>query len=120
MKADKVTDLFLNTMLYDFYGDLLTAHQQEVYEAVVFNDCSLSEAAEQFSVTRQGISDLIKRCNKQLSDYEKKLGLVRKYEKAKEQLDQIHQVVLDYEAEYGKNVRVSKIDQLVDEIRENF
>ena len=35
-------------ILYDFYGPLLTQHQQEVYEACVFEDLSLAEAAERF------------------------------------------------------------------------
>ena len=34
------------TLLYDFYGELLTDHQKQVYEDVVFNDLSFSEAAE--------------------------------------------------------------------------
>ena len=34
------------TLLYDFYGELLTDHQRQVYEAVVLNDYSLSEVAE--------------------------------------------------------------------------
>ena len=32
-------------MLYDFYGELLTAHQQEIYESIIFQDLSLSEVA---------------------------------------------------------------------------
>ena len=31
------------TLLYDFYGELLTEHQRQVYEDVVLNDFSLSE-----------------------------------------------------------------------------
>lgn len=34
-------------LLYDFYGELLTKHQQSVYEDVVFNDLSLSEIADE-------------------------------------------------------------------------
>lgn len=34
------------TLLYDFYGELLTEHQRQVYEDVVLNDFSLSEVAE--------------------------------------------------------------------------
>ena len=30
-------------MLYDFYGELLTPHQQEIYESIIFQDLSLSE-----------------------------------------------------------------------------
>ena len=33
-------------LLYDFYGELLTKHQQNVYEDVVLNDYSLSEVAQ--------------------------------------------------------------------------
>lgn len=32
-------------MLYDFYGELLTPHQQEIYESIIFQDLSLSEVA---------------------------------------------------------------------------
>ena len=35
------------TLLYDFYGELLTPHQRKIYEDVVFNDMSLSEIAEE-------------------------------------------------------------------------
>ena len=34
------------TLLYDFYGELLTKRQQEIYENVVLEDYSLSEVAE--------------------------------------------------------------------------
>ena len=34
-------------LLYDFYGELLTEHQRNIYEGVVFNDMSLSEIAEE-------------------------------------------------------------------------
>lgn len=42
------------TLLYDFYGELLTEHQRRVYEEVVLNDISCSEAAEEFGVSRPG------------------------------------------------------------------
>ena len=58
------------TLLYDFYGELLTEHQRKVYEEVVLNDLSYSEAAEMFGVSRQGVHELVKRCNKILSEYE--------------------------------------------------
>ena len=34
------------SLLYDFYGELLTEHQRSIYEDVVYNDMSLSEIAE--------------------------------------------------------------------------
>ena len=58
------------TMLYDFYGELLTKHQQQIFEAVVFNDIGYSEAAQQEGITRQGVHDLIRRCDQQLEHYD--------------------------------------------------
>ena len=64
------------TLLYDFYGELLTEHQRRIYEDVVLNDYSLSEAAADVGISRQGVHDNVKRCNKILLDYEEKLHLV--------------------------------------------
>jgi len=66
-------------LLYDFYGALLTEHQRHIYEDVVLYDLSLSEIAEQQGISRQGVHDLIKRCNKILEDYEEKLHLFSNY-----------------------------------------
>ena len=66
-------------ILFDFYGPLLTRHQQEVYSAAVYEDLSLSEVAEQYGITRQGVHDLLRRCDRILKDYEEKLGLVAQY-----------------------------------------
>ena len=67
------------SLLYDFYGELLTKRQQEIYENVRFGDLSLSEAAATYGVSRQGIHDMIKRSEEALEAYESKLGLVDKY-----------------------------------------
>ena len=56
-------------LLYDFYGELLTDHQRSVYEDVVFNDLSPSEIAKEQGISRQGVHDLIRRCNKILEEY---------------------------------------------------
>ena len=57
-------------LLYDFYGELLTKHQQSVYKDVVFNDLSLSEIADEQGITRQGVHDLIRRCDRTLLGYD--------------------------------------------------
>ncbi len=67
-------------LLYDFYGELLTEHQRQIYEDVVFNDLSLSEIAEEQGISRQGVHDLVKRCDRILDGYEEKLGLIRKFQ----------------------------------------
>ncbi len=75
-------------MLYDFYGELLTEHQKKVYEDAVFQDLSLSEIADDQGISRQGVHDLIKRCDKILDDYENKLHLVEKFSKIKRNIQQ--------------------------------
>ena len=80
------------TLLYDFYGELLTEHQRKVYEEVVLNDLSYSEAAEMFVVSRQGVHELVKRCNKILSEYESKLHLVERFVQIRETVKQIQKM----------------------------
>ena len=85
-------------ILYDFYGSLLTEHQQSIYEDAVLNDMSLSELAEEYGISRQGIHDLIKRCDKILQEYEDKLHLVDKFEKIKTNLNEIDKCTNNIEA----------------------
>lgn len=80
-------------ILYDFYGPLLTAHQREIYEMVVYQDYSLNEIAEKTNVSKQAVSDLIRRVNMQLSGYENKLGLVAKFLRISEECDELDQAV---------------------------
>ena len=61
----------------------MTDHRREIYEEVVFNDMSLSEAAEEYGVSRQGIHDMIRRCDLAMEAYEEKLHLVRQAETVK-------------------------------------
>lgn len=82
-------------LLYDFYGELLTDHQKLIYEDAVYNDCSLSELAEEYKISRQGVHDLLKRCDKILADYEEKLGLVEKFEILKEKAHSIEKLTDD-------------------------
>ena len=76
-------------LLYDFYGELLTKHQREIYEDAVYQDMSLSEIAEEHGISRQGVHDLIKRCDKLLLGYEEKLHLVERFSRIKEKIEQI-------------------------------
>lgn len=84
--------LYEQTMLFDFYGELLTEHQRKIYEDAVYNDLSLSEIAEEQGISRQGVHDLIKRCDKLLLDYESKLHLVERFAKAKEIVKEIQKL----------------------------
>lgn len=84
--------IFEQTLLYDFYGELLTEHQQRIYEDAIYNDMSLSEIAAEAGISRQGVHDLIRRCDKTLQEYESKLHLVERFMKAKDQVAQIEKL----------------------------
>ena len=77
------------TLLYDFYGELLTEHQRSVYEDVVLNDYSCTEVAQERGISRQGVHDLIRRSDRILEDYEEKLHLVEKFLKIREKVEEI-------------------------------
>ena len=81
--------IYQQALLYDFYGELLTEHQRSIYEDAVCNDMSLGEIAEENGISRQGVHDLIRRCDKILQEYESKLHLVERFARAKTQLGEI-------------------------------
>jgi hypothetical protein len=84
-------------LLYDFYGALLTEHQRQIYEDAVYNDMSLSELADVYGISRQGVHDLLKRCDKALLTYESKLHLVERFAKIKDtvrQMDETEDIAL--------------------------
>ena len=83
-------------LLYDFYGELLTEHQRQIYEDAVFGDLSLSEIAQEQGISRQGVHDLIRRCDKTLAGYEEKLGLMEKFQKTKEKVEEIHRLTKEF------------------------
>lgn len=86
------------TLLYDFYGKLLTERQQQVYESVVLEDYSLSEVAENLGISRQGVHDMIKRCNHTLEEYESRLHLVEKFLCIRKQVQKIKELAVGYNA----------------------
>ena len=66
------------TMLFDFYGDVLTERKKEVLDMYYNEDLSLAEIAEQIGISRQGVRDLIKKAEEEIFFLEEKLGLAQK------------------------------------------
>lgn len=96
-------------MLYDFYGELLTAHQKKIYEDAIFNDLSLSEIADEQGISRQGVHDLIKRCDRILTGYEDKLHLVEKFSKIKQNIRQINMLTDDEQIKFLSNEIIEEL-----------
>lgn len=105
--------------LYDFYGELLNEHQRRIYEDFVFNDLSLGEIASCEGISRQGVHDLIKRCNRMLEGYEEKLHLVRKFMEAKQNVEQIHKLVGEFK-EKRTDACIDEIEKISNRILEEL
>ena len=107
-----VNEILEQALLYDFYGELLTDHQKEIYEQFMLEDFSLSEIAQGEGISRQGVHDLVRRCQKILEGYEAKLHLVEKFLSVKEKVREINEALDAYEKEG------TDINTMVGEIRQ--
>ena len=107
--------------LYDFYGELLNEHQRRIYEDFVFNDLSLGEIASCEGISRQGVHDLVKRCQKTLEGYEMKLHLVEKFLSVKEKVSKIDDTLAEWEREKNDPEElVKRIRKIADAIIEEL
>ncbi len=105
--------IYQQALLYDFYGELLTEHQRSIYEDAVCNDLSLGEIAQDRGISRQGVHDLIRRCDKILREYESKLRLVEKFMNAREKVAKI--IELAREPDQGAD-SLPEIHRLAEEL----
>ncbi len=109
-------------LLYDFYGQLLTRHQREVYEKVVYDDLSLTEIAEQTGVSKQAVHDLIRRTTAQMSGYEEKLGLIARFYRIRTSADELIKIASDLDkaqAPAGQENVPQRLRQLAERIKED-
>ncbi len=107
------------TLLYDFYGELLTEHQKAIYEDVVFNDLSLSEVAQMQGISRQGVHDLIRRCDKILAGYENKLHLIARFRETKQSVEEMYQMMEKYAKSKDETLMV-KVTELYHRVLEEI
>lgn len=109
----------MQTYLYDFYGELLTEHQRNIYGDFVLNDLSLSEIAEEAGISRQGVHDLVKRCDKALESYEETLHLLERFLKIKEKITRIQTLTREYQNQDEAQV-MAEIESISNEILEEL
>ena len=76
--AEKTVEM---TLLFDFFGDLLTDKQREYFDYYYNDDLSLSEIAEIGGISRQGVRDILRRAESLLIEYEEKTGVVDRFKK---------------------------------------
>ena len=77
------------TMLFDFYGELLTERQKEFFDLYYNEDLSLSESAENYGISRQGVRDVIVRAEAVMTELEDKTGLMKRFMQIREKANAI-------------------------------
>ena len=101
--------LLEDSLLYDFYSEMLTDHQRQVYQDFVMGDLSLGEIAQERGISRQGVHDMLKRTRRQLQEYESRLHLVDKFIHIKETAYQISQCTEEIMKDLSDSQHVSEL-----------
>ena len=89
-----IDEITRQSLLYDFYGQLLTKRQQQVMELYHGENLSLAEIAEEFGISRPGVHDALRSARKALDGYEEKLGLVGRFLKTETAVQEIDGQIL--------------------------
>lgn len=111
---DKVIKM---TLLFDYYGPLLTEKQQKFIDLYYGNDYSLGEIANNYGVSRQAVHDALKKAEVVLVKYENKLGLIKKALVQHDKLAEIDRLL----AEAGESApqQLSQARKLLQELLED-
>lgn len=89
------------SLLYDFYGQLLTEKKRQVIELYHEEDMSLSEIASELGITRAAVHDSLKSAERALEKYEEKLSLVERFLKTEEAFGEITQKLDELKRRYA-------------------
>lgn len=81
-------------MLFDFFGDMLTERQKEVFDLYYNEDLSLSEISENLGISRQGVRDLVVRSEKTLMDIESRTGIIKRFEAMRAHSERLEEAAL--------------------------
>ena len=123
--AWNIDDITKQSLLYDFYGELLTKRQREVMELYHGENLSLAEIAEEFGISRQAVHDALRNGQKALDGYEEKLGLVQRFLRTENAIEKIdHQILelIEKVQQGGENAdlirQLRQIKSIIDQLEE--
>ena len=104
------------TMLFDFYGELLTDRQKEFFDLYYNEDLSLAEIAENAGISRQGVRDFIVRAEGIMPEVEDKTGLIRRFEAHRPHLDAIEEAAEQIRTINYRQFEDSRLTELAERI----
>ena len=106
------------SLLLDFYGDILSSRQFEMLDMYYNEDFSLSEIAEKYDISRQGVRSVLKKGETILTEMEEKLHLASRFTKMLEKSSLIALKLEELTKDINNNEISSKMISLIDEIKE--
>ena len=105
------------SLLFDFYGEILTEKQQDVIDYYYNDDLSLAEISEHLGITRQGVRDSIKRGEVFLYELEDKLHMFENYIDTMKAFQEIGYVADRISKENMMQFRSRSIEENVEQIQ---
>ena len=104
------------TMLFDFYGDILTERQRELFDLYYNEDLSLSEIAENCGISRQGVRDVIVRAEAAMTELEDKTGLVKRFLQMQQHVDAVIAAANEIKTVNYRQYENPRLEELADAI----
>ena len=104
------------SILCQLYGKLLTEKQYEFLNDYYNNDLSLSEIAENNSITRQAVRDIIKKGEKKLFEYEEKLLFMKRTLNQEKKIQKILAELTKIQNDYSDNQIASVLESIKKEL----
>ena len=105
------------TMLYDFYGELLTERQKEFFDLYYNEDLSLAEIAENAGISRQGVRDVIVRAEAAMQEVEDKTGIIKRFLSRSAHVDAITAAAEEISTLTYRYYEDRRLTELADQIR---
>lgn len=105
------------TMLFDFYGELLTPRQREFFDLYYNEDLSLAEIAENAGISRQGVRDVIVRAEGAMQEVEDKTGIIKRFLTRASHLEAIEEAAGEIATINYRQYEDRRIEELADLIR---
>ena len=107
------------TMLFDFYGEVLTERQKEFFDLYYNEDLSLAEIAENYGISRQGVRDVIVRAEAIMTELEDKTGLLKRFMQMRGRVEAIEEAVAQIRTINYRQYENDELGRLADVIAEN-
>lgn len=110
------------SLLFDFYGPVLSDKIRKAVDLYHNDDLSLSEISQEMGITRQGVRDLVKRGEQRLLEYESRLRLFERFNNVKSGIEDIKRISEKIRTQSSEKPQedAKMIEEIAEKIVEEF